>query len=675
MRWVLFLFLFFGFGFSASVVYSAKLQMSKVDNNAVVQYLNYLYEKSLALSDSLEILERMWEMSKNVDDAQFEKFRMGKQAYQSALVEFAGAKNAYIDFIQNPRSYSTLQPATDLQTKLRNLVLRQLELKQSIEVVAPALRALYPDLFYTSQAVNNTRLFNRLLSGFLSSVSEIAKLGFRVLFNPLLEFGYVNLVENQSLLIRRLLYLQWKSVNHSGLGVGFIIPNGFSPSLLPDLSNLPEIGQPCPAVPRLVSSTCYDIYAVCERGRLVGYNIVAKSDWSPYHWHPNPYDRPRFGNLLTVSDGLSGDDPRSPKFPYTSSLTGVLISYSLQYASSVFPLPTRIDAPVYLVGTGVRPWLNNDVRSWYCDPAVYDYYSRCFGQGGNPYVLCDGFPPPDCGQWHYSYDPCYVCSCSSMVSFVVDNCFHTRAGSVLSGQCSCQRVCQFDWDNPATYPKKIVLPWPNIPRVHPPTPSVPEYDPLPPNFDDLTDDEKGEICRTVSRVLPFRDFSPYLNPSPFPLPLGDFPYIEVSPDLLPQLDPDTLIQPLPMPSPRRFIVRPSTPSPSRCSPYVSPDISPVPEVEVVVEISPEEELIPAINWLITQEVVSVATLTDAIEQALRNRDKCKEHEQMLYANFDGLRDLIFYSFVGLASLFGFISALLVSMSIFELWKNIPIRRV
>jgi hypothetical protein len=223
MRWVLFLFLF-SFGFSASVVYDAKLQMPKVDNDAVVQYLNYLYERSLALSDSLEILERMWEMSKNVDDAQFEKFRMGKQAYQSALAEFASAKNVYVDFIQNPRSYSTLQPATDLQTKLRNLVLRQLELKQSIEVVAPALRALYPDLFRLKNSANNTRLFNRLLSGFLSSVSEITKLGFRVLFNPLLEFGYVNLVENQSLLIRRLLYFQWKSVNHSGEDVNFWHP-------------------------------------------------------------------------------------------------------------------------------------------------------------------------------------------------------------------------------------------------------------------------------------------------------------------------------------------------------------------------------------------------------------------------------------------------------------------
>ncbi|MFZ8862677.1 MAG: hypothetical protein ACO2PP_19535 [Thermocrinis sp.] len=102
---------------------------------------------------------------------------------------------------------------------------------------------------------------------------------------------------------------------------------------------------------------------------------------------------------------------------------------------------------------------------------------------------------------------------------------------------------------------------------------------------------------------------------------------------------------------------------------------PVPEVEVVVEISPEEELIPAINWLLTQEVVSVVSLTNTLEDALPNRNRCKEQERMLYANFDELRDLIFYSFVGLASIFGFISALLVSMSIFELWKNIPIRRV
>jgi hypothetical protein len=47
MRWVLFLFLF-GLGFPASVVYEAKLQMPKVDNDAVVQYLNYLYERSSA---------------------------------------------------------------------------------------------------------------------------------------------------------------------------------------------------------------------------------------------------------------------------------------------------------------------------------------------------------------------------------------------------------------------------------------------------------------------------------------------------------------------------------------------------------------------------------------------------------------------------------------------------
>jgi hypothetical protein len=160
------------------------------------------------------------------------------------------------------------------------------------------------------------------------------------------------------------------------------------------------------------------------------------------------------------------------------------------------------------------------------------------------------------------------------------------------------------------------------------------------------------------------------------LPLGDpLPKIEVSPEVLPQPDPDTLIQPLPMPCPQRFIVRPSTPLPSKCSPYVSPDTISVPEVEVVVEISPEEELIPAINWLITQEVVSVVSFTNTLQDALPNSDKCREQEQMLYVNFDELRDLIFYSFVGLASIFSFISALLVSMSIFELWKNIPIRRV
>jgi hypothetical protein len=206
MRWVLFLFLF-GLGFSASVVYEAKLQMPKVSNDDVIQYLNYLYEKSLALSDSLEILERMWANSPDVDYGKLGNFRIKKQAYQSALSEFASAKQRYIDFIQNPRSYSTFHPAMDMESKLRALVIRQLELKQSIEVVIPALRELYPDLFYTSQAVNGARVFNRLVSGFLSSVSQITKLGLGVLFNPLLEFGYVDLLEGQLSFLRYLLYL------------------------------------------------------------------------------------------------------------------------------------------------------------------------------------------------------------------------------------------------------------------------------------------------------------------------------------------------------------------------------------------------------------------------------------------------------------------------------------
>jgi hypothetical protein len=671
MRWVLFLFLF-GLGFPASVVYDAKLQMPKVDNFSTIQYLEYLYERSQSFSNSLEILERMWANSPDVDYGKLDNFRIRKQAYQSALSEFVSAKNAYIDFIQNPRSYSTFHPAMDMQSKLRALVLHQLELKQSIEVVVPALRELYPDLFYLKNSVNNTRLFNRLLSGLLSSVSEITKLGFRVLFNPLFEFGYVNLVENQSLLLRRLLYLQWKSVNHSGLGVGFIIPNGFSPSLLPDLSNLPEIGQPCPAVPRIAVSTCYDIYAVCEGNRLVGYNIVANSDWSPYYWYGSPFVGHEYssGNVLMVPEGLSGDPP--------GGLGAVLAGYYYQYSSASFPLPFMAGAPVgyYRAGDGYLPSISRLVSTWYCDPAVEDYLSVCRNWDTRD-ARCDYIPSHDCGEWHYTYDPCVVCSCDVQIHYVVDNCFHSRAPEGFTGSCSCQQVCRFDVENPATWPKEITLPMPNIPRVHPPdsSPSVPEYDPFPPNFDDLTDDEKGEICRIISRLSPLRDLSPYLNPSPFPLPLGDFPQVEVSPDLLPQLDPDTLVQPLPMPAPRRFIVRPSTPSPSRCSPYVSPDISPVPEVEVEVEISPEEELIPAINWLLTQEVVSVVSLTDPLEDALPNRDRCKEQEEMLYANFDGLRDLIFYSFVGLSSIFGFISALLVSMSIFELWKNIPIRRV
>jgi len=611
MRWVLFFFLF-GLGFSASVVYKAKLQMPKMSDDEVIRYLNYLYERSLALSDSLEILERMWERSKNVDYVQLEDFRVKKQAYQSALSEFASAKNAYIDFIQNPRSYSTLQPATDLQTKLRNLVLRQLELKQSIEVVAPALRALYPDLFHASQAVNNTRVFNRLVSGLLSSASQITKLGFSVLFNPLLEFGYVDLLEGQLSFLRYLLYLQWRSIQHSGLGIDLIVPSGFNPSLLPDLSQLPQIGSPCYYTVS-VRSRCYEVRAVCANGRVVGYSYVPLMDWSPYS----------NGNPLRVPTGILIDVPRHPQYPWAweygpDGLAWVFHSYYFYYLDATIPIPVRKDSPVYQF----NPY---PIDKYYVAPPKYSI-SR------SP------------GYWHYVYDPCIVCTCQIRLVLITDNCFNYRAPSASGGSCSCRRVCKFDVENPATHPKEIRLPAPSpLPRP-----------------------------------------SPSPAPLPLPLPLWDpLPKIEVSPEIVPLLDPDTLIQPLPIPSPQRFIVRPSVCPDVEVSPDVDFEFPPDPEIEVVVEIFPEE-LISPINWIITQEIASVAPFTDAITDAINEAvrdypspdlDRCREQEQMLYANFDELRNLIFYSFIGLSSIFGFISALLVSMSIFELWKNIPIRRV
>jgi hypothetical protein len=610
MRWVLLLFLF-GLGFSASVVYDAKLQMPKVDNDAVVQYLNYLYEKSLALSDSLEILERMWEMSKNVDYVQLEDFRSKKQAYQSALSEFASAKDVYTDFIQNPRSYSTLQPATDLQTKLRNLVLRQLELKQSIEVISPALRALYPDLFYASQAVNSTRVFNRLVSGFLSSVSEITKLGLNVLFNPLLEFGYVDLLEGQLSFLRYLLYLQWRSVQHSLSGIDLIVPTGFNPSLLPDLSQLPQIGSPCYYDVR-VRSRCYEVLAVCANGRVGWYNYVPLADWSPYS-PDNPIYLPE-GIYLSKAKTDIPDDAPPPIWDPTIPLSGlgaIFPSYYYHYLGAILRLPVSENAPVRFYPA------YPDHSVFPLSPSIYSYP----------------------GSWDYLWSPCVVCRCYIRRVMVVDNCFNFVSPSTAIGYCDCYKVCVEDWDNPATWPQWIRLPAP--------TPS-----PLP---------------------------SPRPSYLPFPLPLGDpLPKIEVSPELLPLLDPDTLIQPLPMPSPQRFIVRPSIRPQVEVPPDVDFEFPPDPEIDITVDLSPENELIPVINWIITQEVASTAPLTDAISEAIRDRtapDRCKEQEQMLYANFDELRNLIFYSFVGLASIFGFISALLVSMSIFELWQNIPIRRV
>ena len=144
--------------------------------------------------------------------------------------------------------------------------------------------ALYPDLSYTSQAVNSARVFNRLVSGLLSSVSQIVKLGFSVLFNPLLEFGYVDLLEGQLSFLRYLLYLQWRSVQHSGLAVDFIVPGGFNPFLLPDISTLPQIGSSCYYTVS-VRSTCYEVWAVCANGRVVGYSYSPLMEDVNF-WHP-----------------------------------------------------------------------------------------------------------------------------------------------------------------------------------------------------------------------------------------------------------------------------------------------------------------------------------------------------------------------------------------------------
>jgi hypothetical protein len=264
-------------------------------------------------------------------------------------------------------------------------------------------------------------------------------------------------------------------------------------------------------------------------------------------------------------------DPRIP----LSGLGFVFPSYYYHYLNAILPLPVREDAPVRVYNA--YP-LDGHV-AFPLSPSIYS----------NP------------GFWSYAWSPCIVCTCYIRPVIAVDNCFNFRSPSTAVGYCDCRKVCEEDWDNPATWPQWINLPPPSpLPRPSP-------------------------------------------RPSPFPLPLGDpLPKIEVSPEVLPQLDPDTLIQPLPIPSPQRFIVRPSVRPNVEVPPDVGFQFLPDPEIEVVVEISPEE-LISPINWIITQEIASTAPLTDAINEAIRDYtspDRCREREQMLYANFDELRDLM-----------------------------------
>jgi len=654
MMWlVVFLLFCFSFSFArVSVVVAPTLDIPQVSNDEVVQYLEYLLQKSSQFDDTLTMLERMWANSPDVEHTALDNFRVRKQAFESALNSAKSAVRAYEDYLQNPSA--SLQVPRDTQSAIRNLVIRIAETKQSMELLEPALAQLYPDLFYVQRSMNETRAFNTLLTRFLARTSDISALAFRFLsiwMNPLLDFEQVNLTEDQILRLRRLLYLQVKQLR------GFIdlLPAfDFSGLPFPDTFIPPFLLQPCAGG----QFGCFGFSSDClydSMGNLVyaNYAIFPLSSPSSVCYACTSFtscvsvissDGSCTSPLLASIFGIDfGSSPKLVAHSYKAMVFGALLK-TVYFPFDPLPMGSNLGMVCETCG-GPK---NVDVVGCSNLPPTIGNLSSAANPDGSACYVSDGVV-------HCKIHPCTHTKVSQNNYKVITNgCFGLVAvPHATLYDCSIDIQCFLEFQNVPDPYVRFDLPVPDF--GSPPFPAdVVEYQ----RIQQAVGDDVADLARWVETVKKLRTKEQVV-----PLPeIQTQPYIEVSPDTLPELSPapDTLIDPSISVSP--------TPIPIP----LPPDLDTDPYVDVSLDLSPQE-LIPYINYLLTQEAVQPVALINQIEDSLDN--DCQTQEQMLYANFEGMKDLLVQSFVGLALIFGFISAILVSMSIFELWKNIPIRRV
>jgi hypothetical protein len=652
---VVFLLFCFSFSFArVSVVVAPTLDIPQVSNDEVIYYLEYLLQKSSQFDDTLTMLERMWANSPDVEHTALDNFRARKQAFESALNSAKSAVRAYEDYLQNPSA--SLQVPRDTQSAIRNLVIRISETKQSMELLEPALAQLYPDLFYVQRSMNETRAFNTLLTRLLARTSDISALAFRFLsiwMNPLLDFEQVNLTEDQILRLRRLLYLQVKQLR------GFIdlLPAlDFSGLPFPDTFIPPSLLQPCASG----QFGCFGFRSDClydSMGNLVyaNYAIFPLSSPSSVCYACTSFtscvsvissDGSCTSPLLASIFGIDfGSSPKLVAHFYKAMVFGALLRtvyfpfYPLPIGSNLGMVCETCGGPknVDLVGCSNLP------------PTIGNLSSAANPDGSACYVSD--------GVVHCKIHPCtHTKVLQNNYKVITNDCFGLIAVPFSTVyDCSIDIQCFLEFQNVPDPYVRFDLPVPDF--GSPPFPAdVVEYQ----RIQQAVGDDVADLARWGETVKKLRTKEQVV-----PLPeIQTRPYIEVSPDTLPELSPapDTLIDPSISVSP--------TPIPIP----LPPDLDTDPYVDVSLDLSPQE-LIPYVSYLLTQEAVQPVALINQIEKSLDLDNDCQTQEQMLYANFEGMKDLLVQSFVGLALIFGFISAILVSMSIFELWKNIPIRRV
>ncbi|MGB9874224.1 MAG: hypothetical protein ACPLRS_04575, partial [Hydrogenobacter sp.] len=179
--------------------------------------------------------------------------------------------------------------------------------------------------------------------------------------------------------------------------------------------------------------------------------------------------------------------------------------------------------------------------------------------------------------------------------------------------------------------------------------------------------EQENLKRQIQTVQSWNDAVANTQTAVQTLPYVDnLPYVDTDTALDPNLELRERLERIrrAISDPDTLLISPELLTQLLPSPYVFPDI------DITVD---ETEFIPYVNYLLSQEVQPVITLTDAMTDELKRQ--CKKAQAQFDDLLKDLDSLFMGVFKGLAVAFGFFSALLVSYSVFLLWQSIPLRRL
>ncbi|SNZ16735.1 hypothetical protein [Hydrogenobacter hydrogenophilus] len=624
MRWLFFFLLLFAFAFARVNVVVAPVipEMPKVSNDDVLYQLEMMWQKSQAYDEQLQILEEMWQRSTTIEQTAIDNLHISRQSYEQSLSAFRRSADEYISALQSGSS-GVLSKASALQSATRQLLLDTLQTQLVISEVYPSVSPIVP---YSLRAVNETKAFNVLLNRALSGLELLAKLGISLVQSFFLDFSHVNLVEESHLALMRRLYWYIKQITGT-LDVpyfNFSVP-------LPQLS-FPSVENP---------------YQLCYGGFLVaGCNDCFSS----------------YVDCLYRSDGMItylywiisrnwGCPPSISQsdciFDQHYTFTDIYgnVSYGKPALSCLQEGIARWQAQVYACMLfSFSPVWNNGIN--------LDFLAKKYTEYGSPYY---------CGFGGYTV--CMNKSVTCKVSFNVGKPKMTTCGITLGLFCGGSFNVDYIQISTDDSVECFDLPSPRTPGATISIGGEVKYT-LPP---DLSQDEQENLKRQIQIVQSWNDAVDNTQTAVQTLPYVDnLPYVDTDTALDPNLELRERIERIrrAISDPDTLLISPELQTQLLPSPYVFPDI------DITVD---ETEFIPYVNYLLSQEVQPVITLTDAITEELKRQ--CEEAQAKFDDLLKDLDSLFMGVFKGLAVAFGFFSALLVSYSVFLLWQSIPLRRL